>query len=216
MTNSGNLTDPIDDADEAVTAPLLDLARGVWWWVLIRGILAVVFGAIALIQPGAALTAIAIVFGAYALIDGVLAAVHAVQVRATFGQWGWLLVQGILSALAGLAALILPGVAGAFGGLVVLWTIVIWNIMHGFAGIRSAAGAAAGGAKTWGVVAGVVSIVFGVVLAIVILVTPGATLLGLVWAVGIFAVVLGIMLVVSAIQVRLAVGHASAKVSTAS
>jgi uncharacterized membrane protein HdeD (DUF308 family) len=185
-----------------ISDPIASLAKGVWWWVLIRGILAIAFGIIALLAPGAALTAIAIVFGAYALVDGIIAIVQAIRMRDRFAAWGWLLLQGILSALAGLLALILPGVAGAVGGLFVLWTIVIWNVMHGAAGIRSAAGASEGRARTWGIVAGVLTIVFGVALGVLILLTPGATLLGLVWVVGIYAIVFGVMLVVTAIQVR--------------
>jgi uncharacterized membrane protein HdeD (DUF308 family) len=204
MTDTGSINDP-----------LASLAKGMWWWVLIRGILAIAFGIIALLAPGAALTAIAIVFGAYALVDGVIAIVQAIRVRDRFAAWGWLLLQGILSALAGLLALILPGIAGAVGGLFVLWTIVIWNVMHGFAGIRSAAGASEGRAKTWGIVAGVLTILFGVVLGVLILLTPGATLLGLVWVVGIYAIVFGIMLIATAIQVRSAMtGGTSPKVST--
>jgi uncharacterized membrane protein HdeD (DUF308 family) len=191
MTTTGNFADQL--------APL---AKGVWWWVLIRGILAIVFGIIALLAPAAALTAIAIVFGAYALVDGVIAIAQAVRMRNTLKAWGWLLLQGILSAIAGLAALILPGIAGAVGGLFVLWTIVIWNVMHGFAGIRSAAGASEGRGRTWGIVAGVLTILFGIVLAVLILLTPDATLLGLVWVVGIYAIVFGVMLIGAAIQVR--------------
>lgn len=207
MTDSATTADPLDSLNA--------LGKGIWWWVLVRGILAIVFGIIAIIAPATALTAIAIVFGAYALVDGVMAAVHAVRVRNSFKAWGWLLAQGVISALAGLAALILPGIVGAFGGLFVLWTIVIWNVMHGFAGIRSAAGAPEGRGKTWGVVGGVLSIVFGIVLAVLVLLTPGATLIGLVWAVGIYAVVFGVTLVVAAIQVRIAVHSNSATVKAA-
>lgn len=182
---------------------LLSLAKGIWWWVLLRGIFAVLFGIIALFAPGNALIAIAIVFGAYALVDGIMAIIHAIRVRNSLKAWGWLLLQGVLSALAGLAALILPGIAGTFGGLVVLWTIVIYNVTHGFAGIRSAAGAE-GKARTWGIVAGVLTIIAGVVLGILTLVIPGATLLGLIWLVGIYAILFGIMLIVAAIQVRIA------------
>ncbi len=204
MTDSSTLTDP-----------LAALARGIWLWVLVRGILAVAFGVIALIAPGVALTAVAIVFGAYALVDGIMAVSQAVRVRNSFKAWGWLLVQGILSALAGLVALVLPGLVGTFGGLVVLWTIVIWNLMHGFAGIRSAAGASDGRAKTWGIIAGVLTLVFGIVLGVLVLLTPGATLLGLIWAVGIYAVIFGVTLVVTAIQVRIAAHSNGATVKTA-
>ena len=182
--------------------PLAGLVKGVWWWVLIRGILAIAFGIIALISPAVALTAIAIVFGAYTLVDGVMLAIAAIQTRKTTKGWGWVLAQGILSVLVGLAALILPGLVGALGGLVVLWTIVFWNIMTGIASIQAATKSEAGSAKTWMIVAGVVSLVFAVILAIAVLATPGVTLLGLIWAVGIYAIVFGIMLIVTAIHVR--------------
>ena len=185
-----------------VTNPLADLAKGVWWLLLLRGILAIVFGIIAILAPGAALTGVAIVYGAYALVDGITAVVHAVQIRASNPRWGWLLVSGVLSALAGLAALILPGLIGAFGGLVILWTIAIWSFITGIMGLRSAAGVHSGRAKTVAIVSGIVSILFGVLLAILVLVTPGAAVLSLVWTVGIWAIIFGVMLVATAIMVR--------------
>lgn len=185
-----------------VPEPLLDLGRGVWWWVLIRGIAAVIFGVIALISPAVAFTAITLAFGIYAIADGIFAIAHAIRVRNSFKRWGWLLVQGVLSVLAGAAALILPGLIGVFGGLVILWTIVIWNVMHGVMGIGSASGAPAGSGKTWGIIAGVVSILFGLLLGVLTWTQPGSALLGLIWLIGIYAIVYGIMLAVTAIQVR--------------
>ena len=185
-----------------VTTPLASLAKGVWWLLLLRGILAVLFGIVALLAPAAALTAVAIVYGAYALVDGIAAIVHSLQLRSTTPRWGWLLASGVLTALAGLAALILPAFAGFFGGLFVLWTIVFWTIMTGIMGIRSAAGAPAGRARTFGIASGVVSLVFGVILAISLFLSPDATVLGLIWTVGIFAIVFGVMLVVAAVSAR--------------
>lgn len=193
----GSMTD-----SATVPTPLAPLAKGMWWLLLLRGILAVLFGIIALLAPAAALTGIAIVFGAYAIIDGIAAIMHAYQLRETNPRWGWLFASGVLTAIAGLAALILPGVAALFGGLFVLWVIVFWTVMTGIAGLRSAAGAQAGRAKTLGIIAGVVSIVFGVILAISLLIAPGSTLLGLVWTVGLWAIVFGVMLIATAVMVR--------------
>ena len=197
MTDSGTLA-----------SPFTSLAKGVWWLLLLRGILAVVFGVIALLAPGAALTGVALVFGAYALVDGIAAIVHSLQLRASNPRWGWLLASGIATALAGLAALILPGFAALFGGLFVLWTIVFWTVMTGIMGLRSAAGAASGRAKTMGIIAGVVSIVFGIVLAISLWAAPGSTVIGLIWTVGIWAIVFGAMLVIAAIMSRRTVASA--------
>jgi uncharacterized membrane protein HdeD (DUF308 family) len=188
--------------------PLATLAKGVWWLVLIRGILAIGFGVIALVAPGAALTAIAIVFGAFALVDGITTVVHGIRARGSHPRWGWLIAEGVLTALAGLAALILPGVVGTFGGLVVLWTIAFWSIASGIMALRSAAGAMSGRGKTWGIVSGILGLVFGVILVVAILLTPGATLLSLIWTVGIYAILSGIALIVTAIYVRAAVGKA--------
>lgn len=187
---------------DGTASSVSELTRGIWWWVLVRGIIAVIFGVITLLSPASAILALALVFGVYALIDGVVAIVHAVRVRNSFPKWGWLIVQGVLSALAGLAALILPGLVGVLGALVLLWTIVIWNVMHGVSGIYSASGAASGSAKAWGIVAGVLSVIFGIVLGILLLVTPGAAILGFVWLVGVYAIAFGVMLAVTAIQVR--------------
>lgn len=184
------------------TSPLASLAKGVWWMLLLRGVLAIIFGVIALLAPGAALVGIAIVYGAYAVVDGIAAIVHALQLRSTNPRWGWLLASGAVTALAGLAALVLPGFAGVFGGLFVLWTIVFWTVITGIMGLRSAAGAAAGRGRTLGIVAGVVSVVFGVILAIVLWLSPEATVLGLVWSVGIWAIIFGAMVVGAAISVR--------------
>jgi uncharacterized membrane protein HdeD (DUF308 family) len=185
-----------------MTLPLKSLARGIWWLVVVRGILAIIFGIIALIAPDAALTGIAIVFGAYALVDGIMAIVHAVRTRKAAARWGWLLVQGVISLAAGLTALIFPGIAALFGGLFVIWTIVFYSVMHGAAGIASAAGAETGRARTWGVAGGVLTLVFGVLLAILTFVTPGATILGLIWTVGIYAILFGVMLIIVGIQLR--------------
>jgi uncharacterized membrane protein HdeD (DUF308 family) len=189
-----------DTTAQSLTA----LAKGLWWLVLIRGVLAIAFGVIALISPLVALTAIAIVFGAYAVIDGIATIMHGVRARGTMPRWGWLVAGGVVTLLAGIATLVLPNVVGAFGGLVVLWTIAIWSVVSGVMGLRSAAGAENGRGRAWGIAAGILALAFGVILAIAIIVTPGVTLISLVWTIGVYAVIFGITLVVTAIFVRAA------------
>jgi uncharacterized membrane protein HdeD (DUF308 family) len=194
---------------DSVTYNLESLAKGVWWLVLLRGILAIVFGVIALLAPVAALTGVAIVYGAYALVDGIFTITQAVRERKRLKAWGWLLFQGVVAVIAGILVLIVPTFAGAVGALFLLWLVVVWNVIHGVAGIRSAAGAEDGRAKTWGIIAGVASILLAVLIAVLIFAVPGATLYGVIWAVGIWAILFGIMLVVMAIQVRMVWRNAS-------
>lgn len=204
-----------DSASSVTSSELASFAKGVWWLVLLRGILAVVFGIIALLAPVAALTGVAIVYGAYTFVDGAFTIVHAVRERSKLKAWGWLLFQGIVAVIAGLLIMILPIVTGIFGGLVVLWTIVIWNVIHGIAGLRSAAGAEGGKEKTWGIIAGIASILLAIVIAVLTITNPLATVFSLIWVVGIWAVIFGIMLVIMAIQVRVAWNKSGAKAGAA-
>jgi uncharacterized membrane protein HdeD (DUF308 family) len=190
-----------------MTTSLAPSTRALPWMVLFRGVLAILFGIVAIIAPGAALTGIAIGYGAYVLIDGVVAIVHAVRSRSTGGRWGWLLGGGILSVLAGIVVLAFPGAAGALGGYIVLWTIVIFSVMHGVTLLMSSVGATAAPGRALGIVSGILTILMGVVLAVVLFVVPDAGLLGLIWIVGIYAIVFGVVLVVLSLRLRTARGQ---------
>jgi uncharacterized membrane protein HdeD (DUF308 family) len=192
MTTTQQLSDPLES-----------LAKGLWWVVVLRGVFAILFGIVALIAPGAALTGIAVVYAAYAIVDGIMAVGHAIRKRRTDKTWGWLLVQGVLSLLAGIVILAFPAAAGVVGGFFVLWTIVVLSVVHGVVGMVSAEGAANDErGKGWGVASAVLSVLFAVVLAVMLWTNPGATVLGLIWVVGVYAIVFGVMLVVTAVQLR--------------
>lgn len=181
---------------------LSSLAKGVWWFVLLRGVFAIVFGILALIAPLATLVGIAIVFGAYAIVDGITEVVQAVRGRSHTPRWGWLVFQGIVSTLAGLVALITPAMAGLVGGLFVLWLIVVYAVVHGVLGIVALAGASGTPGRAWGLVSTIITLIFGIVLGVVVILSPGATVLSLIWVVGIYAIVFGIMLIVAAVKIR--------------
>ena len=68
------------------------LARN-WWAMALRGVLAVVFGVIALVLPGVTMLSLVIVFAAYALVDGVLAIVAAVRSARRHERWGLLVLE---------------------------------------------------------------------------------------------------------------------------
>jgi uncharacterized membrane protein HdeD (DUF308 family) len=192
MTTTQQLSDPLES-----------LAKGLWWVVVLRGVFAILLGIVALIAPGAALTGIAVVYAVYAIIDGVAAIGHAVRKRGTDRKWGWLLLQGVFSLLAGLIILVFPAAAGVVGGFFVLWMIVSLSLVHGVTGIVSAEGAANDErGRGWGIASAVVSVVFAVVLAVMLWTNPGATVLSLIWVVGLYAIAFGVMLVVTAVQLR--------------
>ena len=62
-----------------------------WWAVLLRGILAVIFGIMALAWPGLTLEVLILFFGAYALVEGGVNILYAIRNRAFQGWWMHLL-----------------------------------------------------------------------------------------------------------------------------
>ena len=88
---------------------LFALANG-WCLLMLRGIAAVLMGLAALTEPGITLNVLALLYGAYALIDGGLALLEATSVFRSDERWGVLLVDSIAGMAAGLAAFSWPGI----------------------------------------------------------------------------------------------------------
>jgi uncharacterized membrane protein HdeD (DUF308 family) len=186
-----------------------DLAGAIWWMVLLRGVLIALFGIIALVSPGIALLTLVFLFGFYAILDGVVAVVMGVRARKTAARWVWPVVQGVLSVIAGLVALVWPGVTA----LALLFVIAFWAIVMGVAEIVEAFVARRAGAHAWGwtLVAGIVNVLFGLAL----LVWPATGILALIWLVGLFALIGGVILIGWAFRVRaIAKGAAASRPSS--
>lgn len=187
-----------------MTSPdLAAAARGVWWFVLLRGILAILFGLIALFTPGTALLALVFVFGAYAIIDGVTAVATGIRHRNSESHWVWQIVQGIVSVIAGIIAFAWPGVTV----LAILYVIAFWSIVNGATEIMESFAMRRRSSSAWGwmLAAGIVSVLFGIVLAI----QPGAALVTLLWFVGAYSIAYGVIVLVLAFRLRGAVSAVS-------
>lgn len=182
--------------------------KSVWWLVLLRGIFAIILGILAFIWPVATAVAFVWVFAFYAVIDGIVNIVQAVSTRKTDPRWVWLLTIGIVGVIAGVVVMIFPAAAGALALLVLLWIVAVWAIMSGIFGIPAAASIASGGAKVLGIVFSVLSILFGILLAILLFTTPQSALIGLIYVLGAYAVLAGLVLVIIAFQARGAANEA--------
>jgi uncharacterized membrane protein HdeD (DUF308 family) len=165
------------------------------WMLLFRGILAILFGVLALVlSPGITLTFLVYLFGAYAFISGITAVATALRYTKEDG-WALLLVEGILGILAGIVAFVWPGItAFAF-----LFLIAAWAIVTGIMQIVAAFVLPLGTERAWLLgLAGVASIIFGVLLVY----RPVAGLVALVWLIGIYAIVFGALLIGRYFQTR--------------
>jgi uncharacterized membrane protein HdeD (DUF308 family) len=198
MSDSTNDRAPLPDP-----ADLTAVGKAIWWMILLRGLFAILFGLLVILfPPGATLLALALLFAAFSLVDGVMTIAHAVRIRRRSKRWGWLLLQGILSVLAGVVAGLFPVLAGFFGFLIVLFLIAFWSIVTGVAGFPAAHAMADGGRKAWAYVAAAASVIFGVALAIITVVSPAEAVRSLLWVIGAYAIVAGVLLIVVAIGAR--------------
>jgi uncharacterized membrane protein HdeD (DUF308 family) len=182
-------------ADSPVVGELKEMAKTAWWLVLLRAVLLVIWGIITLSSPGIALFALVVVFGIYAIMDGVTAVVLGIQARKAEKSWGWIVAQGVISVLAGIVALVWPGLTA----LSLLFVVAFWAIVLGVStiaeGIRSRRTDDRWG---WTIAKGALDVIFGILL----LVWPATGILALLWLVGIFAVAGGIVLAVLAFRIR--------------
>ncbi len=161
---------------------------------LFRGIAAILFGILTLVWPGLSLVVLVLLFGVFAIIGGITAIAASLHNTREQG-WGLLLFEGILGIMAGGIALVWPGItAFAFLYLLAAWAILT-GIMSLIAPLSFPMG---GGRALLMVLTGLFSIVFGIIIAA----QPASGLLAVAWLIGVYAIVFGVMYIVTYFQSR--------------
>ena len=178
-----------------VSEEFAPVARRAWIWSIVRGALMIVFGILALVWPLGTAVALAIFVGIFALVDGVIDLIDAIRFRGSPGV-GLRVFLGVVSLLFGALLLFWPQIS--LGVLVIF--VAIWSILIGALQIIANVSlrAQSGRSWVWGVIAGAIGVVFG----IVVLIWPKAGVVTLIWLIGIWAIVFGIVLIVLGIQLR--------------
>ncbi len=163
------------------------------WLIGLRGILAIIFGVLAFLMPGLTAFALVYLFAAYAVLDGILTIASSVRNRVTNDRWWLSLLEGIVDIIAGVLAFLFPGLAA----ITLLFLIAIWAIITGILEIAAAIRLRREITNEWALaLTGVVSIILGAIIVI----NPGAGLLGLVWAIGGYAIIFGVLMLILAFR----------------
>jgi uncharacterized membrane protein HdeD (DUF308 family) len=173
---------------------LEDLSRN-WGWVALRGVIAVLFGVFAFAAPGITLAVLVLFWGAFAFADGVLALVAAFKVRDQGRPFWPLLIVGLLGIAAGVATFFWPGMTA----LVLLLFIGAWAFVMGVFQILAAIRLRREIEREWLLgLSGALSVLFG----LFVLFQPGAGALALIWAIGAYAVVFGVLIIGLAFKLK--------------
>ncbi len=178
-----------------VSEEFAPVARKAWIWSIARGVIAIVFGILALFWPLATAVALAVLVGVFALVDGVIDIIDAIRYRGSPGV-GLRVFLGVVSLLFGLLVLLWPQISlGVLAVLVAIWAILIGALqIVANVSLRRQSGRS----WIWGVIAGAIGVIFGVV----VLIWPKAGIVTLIWLLGIWAIVFGIVLIVLGLQLR--------------
>jgi uncharacterized membrane protein HdeD (DUF308 family) len=166
ITSGGNAREGSIHLAHPRTPSMLAALSENWWALVVRGLLAVLFGCAALFLQLDTLEAV-----------------------------GRLITEGASGIVAGLVALAWPSITA----LMLLYVVAIWAILSGVAEMIAAVSLRREIEGEWVLfLVGVLSVLLGAAMAVL----PGVGLLSLVWLVGLYALAVGIALIMLAFRVR--------------
>ncbi|HIW91150.1 MAG TPA: DUF308 domain-containing protein [Candidatus Corynebacterium avicola] len=163
--------------------------------LLWRGALGVVAGLLLLFFPVDTAVVIGIMVGAWLVVDGLSMCGLGLNQRSHGASCAWTMFSGIVTALTGVAVLLFPVGFAVVGTLAVLWITAIGLVVTGVSRLISRS-------NGWSISTGVLNLIFGVLLAVLCLSDPSGSVVALAWTVGLYALLFGVLAVVSGILMR--------------
>lgn len=187
---------PVTSPTELNRADLRRLMAAQWWLLLLRGVLAGLFGIVALVAPLSTFAALLILFGAFVVCDGAMTVATAFSRRARHddGWWRWLF-DGLLSLTIGLMALFWPAETAV---ALAIW-IAVWAIAAGVLRLLAAISLRREIEGEWTLaLSGLAMILLGVVM----IALPQAAVASWSWLIGLFALLISGMMITLALRLR--------------
>ena len=188
-------TDTITDSSADETTKTLCSLTENWWIFALRGVLALIFAALAFWMPQSALLAMTLVFGAFSLVNGAFNLVAAVRHIQKKERWGWLLFSGIVGILTGVVVLVAPWVATMVMASFLWASVGFWAIFTGVLEISAAVRLRQEiKGEIWLAFSGLLSIVLGAIVLWIFFSRPVESFLAAGWLLGFYAAVYGVTL----------------------
>jgi len=165
-----------------------------WQGLLLRGMLAVVFGIAAMVWPVSTLLALVLLWGAWAFLDGAASIAEAFRSGSTPARLGSV-VLGLVAVGAAVVAFTRPGLTV----VTITWVLGIWLIVRGVFEAVTGLVARDLGTARWGLLLGAL---LDFVLGVLLFTNPGSAALAIVLVLGITAIVWGAVFVGTALWMR--------------
>lgn len=165
------------------------------WMLISRGVVAILFGVLALAWPGPTLILLVAMFAVYALIGGFVSVAAALVRRRSDRRWWLMLLLGIVSVAAGVYALVYPALTALVLVLVMGVNAVLTGALDVALAIRLRRVLRS---RLPLVLSGIVSLLFGAL----VLAAPGPGALAMVWLISLHALLTGVLLLSLGLRIR--------------
>jgi uncharacterized membrane protein HdeD (DUF308 family) len=162
----------------------------------LAGLAGIIFGIAALVWPGITLVILVALFGAFALVTGVFTLVAGLDFATErVSHWVPMVFAGVAGIAIGIFTFFNPGITAlALVFLIAAWAILI-GIFEVVSGIEFT-GQIRGSWTLW--LAGLLSVAFGVLIAV----NPGSGALAIIWLIGFYAILAGVLRLTFAYRMR--------------
>jgi uncharacterized membrane protein HdeD (DUF308 family) len=165
-----------------------------WKMLIVRGVIAIIFGIIAIAWPIETAIAFALLWGIWALMDGIGSLVQAFQPGSTTGTRALLIVMGVIALIAAFFAILSPGVAA----VTLTWILGIWLIVRGVFELAGAFAASTSTPRWLLILSAGIDILLGILFAA----NPGKGAVGIAVVLGIVAIAWGAAFIAAGFVVR--------------
>lgn len=158
-----------------------------WWALALRGLFAIIFGAICFANPALAGLTLVLWFGIFSIADGIVALIASIGKARRGERWVWLGIEAVASIIVGVLVLAMPALMVTVIFIVIAIKTLITGILLLLASVKLDGAHGQG----WLIFGGLASVAIAALLF-------AAPLMGakiLIWWIGAWAIVFGIALI---------------------
>ncbi len=172
-----------------------------WKVLLLRGVLGILLGIIAIAAPIVTAVAFALLWGLWALVDGFGLLAQAFHPDSPRTGRLLLVLLAVIALVAGVIAVTRPGMTA----VALTWVLGLWLVVRGLFEVAGALAATASTPRALLVASGLVDLLLGGLFVL----NPGRGVVGIALLLGIIAIVWGVVFVAMAFVVRRVAGELS-------
>lgn len=174
---------------------MVEFLEKTWWIAVLRGLIAILFGIFALVNPEGAGSLMVLIFGIFLLVDGLLNLIGSILYYRTAVDWWVYLVIGMLEIGVAIITFVRPEITGT----VLAILIGLWALFKGLIELMAGIALRDEVRGEWILIlAGILTIVFGVFA----LMLPFTESVAAIWMLGLYAMLNGTLWVVIGFEAR--------------